>query len=96
MIHDLCIPLTMKIMGLGRPLYKAERIAAVLVIWVVLLCVLMGCPIRLPDVSEEGPDNVPGSRDILSHVTGLVSIRGIFPGIAGTATGLTHSLVNTQ
>jgi hypothetical protein len=42
MFHELCNPLTMKIMALGRPLYEAERIAAVITVWVVLLCAMMG------------------------------------------------------
>jgi len=42
MHHDFCNPLTIKIMALGRPLYEAERIAAVIVVWVVMICALAG------------------------------------------------------
>jgi hypothetical protein len=81
MLHDLCNPLTMKIMALGRPLYEAERIAAVIVVCVVLLCALMGYTVRLPGVPEDEPDDLSGSRGIPG--TGPASTCGIFPALAG-------------
>jgi hypothetical protein len=87
MLTDICNPLTLKIMGLGRPLHEAERIASVLVIWVVLLCAIMGYTIRPPG-SEGDPGNLPGSFGFVTHGNADVTGCGIFPAVPGTAVGL--------
>lgn len=85
MYRELTHPLTMRIMALGRPPEEAERIAAVITVWVVLLCGLMGCPVsreKEPVVAGEEPSRPhctpsPGSR--------IAGTCGIFPALAGTA-----------
>jgi hypothetical protein len=95
MITKLCIPLTLKIMGLGRPLYEAERIAMVMIVWVVLLCAMMGYTIHLPGVPGCDPDDLPGSRGSRPHGTARVNGCGIFPAGAGTAAGFSRVLLHT-
>lgn len=92
MLAELCIPLTLKCMGFGRPLDEAERIAAIMIVRVVLLCALMGCTICLPGK----PDRQSSSYGIPLHGTGPVIGCGIFPGTAGTAPGHTRSPPDTQ
>lgn len=96
MLHDLCNPLTIKIMALGRPLHEAERIAAVIVIWVIMICALTGCTIGVAGVPEREPDNGSGSSGLPARDTGRVSICGIFPVFAGTATDTSRALLHTQ
>jgi len=86
MLADICIPLTLKIMGIGRPLSEAERLTSVIVIWVVLLCTLLGYTIAC-----SGSKGEPGGRH---RLTGSVSRGnagvtgcGIFPVVPGTAVG---------
>lgn len=80
MLHELCIPLTMKAMAFGHPLYEAQCIAAIIVLQLVLLCTLVGYRIVPPE--ETGPDcEVFPGRDRVS----LFRICGIFPAPAGTA-----------
>jgi len=92
MLADICIPLTLKIMGIGRPLYEAEQIASVIVIWVVLLCTMMGVTIRLPG-SEDEPGDLPGSCEAVTRGNADVSGCGIFPVVPGTAVGITPVLL---
>lgn len=92
MLADICISLTLKIMGLGRPLYEAERITSVLVIWVVLLCALTGYTIRLPGV-EGGPGDRPGSCGSVARNDADVTGCGIFPAGPGTAVGFSPVLL---
>ncbi|MDD4137076.1 MAG: hypothetical protein PHT99_04165 [Methanoregula sp.] len=94
MMTDLCIPLTMKVMGLGLPLSEAGRIAALTIIWVLLLCAMMGYTIRLPGVPE--PDEPSGSAILRSRSAGHVILCGILPAIPGTAPGLPRSLLQPQ
>ena len=92
MLTKLCIPLTLKCMGLGRPLDEAERIAGIMIVRVVLLCALMGCTICLPGK----PDRQSRSYGIPLHDTGPVIGCGIFPVPAGTAPGHTRSPPDTR
>ena len=92
MLADICIPLTLKIMGIGRPLYEAERIASVIVVWVVLLCTMMGVTIRLPG-SEGEPGEGPGSCGSVTCGNAGVSGCGIFPVGPGTAVGFSPVLL---
>jgi hypothetical protein len=96
MITELCIPLTLKIMGIGRPLLEAERIAAIMIVRVVLLCAMMGYTISLPGVPRKQTDDLSGSRGIRSHGTVPVIGCGIFPATAGTAPGFTRSSPDTR
>jgi len=52
MFNELCIPVTMKVMALGHSLYVAQYLAAVAVLQMVLLWILLGYRVVLPD--EEG------------------------------------------
>jgi len=45
----------MKIIGSGRPLYDAERLAAVILVRVVLLCAMIGYLITIPGLMEKEP-----------------------------------------
>jgi hypothetical protein len=96
MLTELCIPLTLKYMGLGHPLYEAERIAGVMVVWVVLLCAMMGYTISLPGISRKEMDDLSGSRGIHAHGTVPVIGCGIFPARAGTSPGFTRSPPDTR
>ena len=96
MITELCIPLTLKIMVLGWPLYEAERIAAIMIVWVVLLCAMMGYTISLPGIPRKETDDLSGSRGIHTHGTVPAIGCGIFPVTAGTAPGFTRSPPNTR
>lgn len=84
---DICISLTLKIMGLGRPLYEAERIASLLVLWVVLLCAMTGYTIR-PSGPEDEPGDRPGSCGLVTRGEADVTGCGIFPVVPGTAVGI--------
>jgi hypothetical protein len=113
MFHDLCNPLTMKLMALGRPLQeaeehssspppdflayrKAERLAAVIVVWVVVLCAMMGYTISIAGVPEREPDNRSGPRGLPCRRTGRVNGCGILPAGAGNTVGSARSLLHTQ
>jgi len=94
MIRNLCIPLTLKILGLGRPLHNAERLAAAMIVWVVLLCALMGFTLRLP-AAEDEPGNQSGSHALGRGIV-PVTYCGIFPGIPGTGPGPSRSFLHMQ
>jgi hypothetical protein len=96
MLRNLCTPLTMKILGLGCPLHKAERIAAVMVVWVVLLLAMMGYTVTTTGVPERDPDNESGSPCISLHGTAPVSICGSLPAGAGIMVGSPRSLLHTR
>jgi hypothetical protein len=94
MLQELCTPLTMKVLGLGCPLCKAERIAAVMVVWVVLLCAMMGFTISAAGMPERELDNGSGSSGHPLHDTALVSICGNLPVRTGNMVGSARSLLH--
>lgn len=96
MLHDLFNPLTMKLMALGHPLHEAERLAAVMVVWGVLLCTMMGFTISIAGVPEREPDNRSGSFGLSAHGTGCAGICGILSAGAGNTVGSARSLLHTQ
>jgi hypothetical protein len=73
MQFDLSTPLTLKFMGLGRPLREAERITAFIVTSMVMVLTLMGYRIRFSD--NESPEE----KEDLPYI-----IPGIHTGIAGS------------
>lgn len=77
-------PLTMKILSLGRPLYEAERIAAVLTIWAVLLCAMMGFSFAIDRVPQQDRNDRSRPAGRPAPGTGIAGMRGILPGSAGT------------
>ena len=92
MHHDFCNPLTMKIMALGRPLHEAEQIAAVIVIWVVMIGAMTGLTISIAGVPERDPDN--GSGYLLPlHGTGPASTGEISPAVNGAVVKTPRSLL---
>jgi hypothetical protein len=93
MLHELCIPLTMKIMALGHPLHAAQCLAAVILIHVVLLCTVMGYRVARPDVIRW-----PDRPFILNRDSKAVVVRicGIFPALTGTAADTSRALLFTQ
>ncbi|MDO9326302.1 MAG: hypothetical protein Q7T80_15230 [Methanoregula sp.] len=60
MLRDFCIPLTMKIMGLGLPLHKAERLAALIVIECLVVYTIMGY--RFPAREPEPDTGIPSAH----------------------------------
>ncbi len=94
MLHDLCNPLTIRIMGFGCPLHEAERIAAVIVVWVIMICAMTGCTISVAGVPEREPDNLSGLPGIIISGTGPVSICGIFPAGFGNAGIMSRTLLH--
>jgi hypothetical protein len=93
MFHELCIPLTMKIMALGHSLHDAQCLAAAIVFQVVLLCTMMGYRIDQPDEMNRQAIPAPLNRDSRN---GVVRICGIFPARTGTAADLYRTLLFTQ
>jgi hypothetical protein len=93
MLHELCIPLTMKIMALGHPLHAAQCLAAVILIQVVLFCTVMGYRVAQPDGMSR-----PTIPDILNHDSRAVVVRicGILLAVTGTAADNTRALLFTQ
>lgn len=94
MHHDFCNPLTMKIMALGRPLHEAEQIAAVIIIWVVMIGAMTGLTISIAGVPQRDPDNGSGSVYLLPlHGTGPVSACEISPAVTGAVAKTPRSLL---
>jgi hypothetical protein len=91
---ELCIPLTMKIMAAGHPLYEAERLSAIVFFLLVLLLTLSGYRIVLP-VDGTGPDELPHSSGMPRECSGVVlNMCGIFPAGTGTAGAHTRALLH--
>jgi 1-acyl-sn-glycerol-3-phosphate acyltransferase len=74
MYFDLSTPLTLKFMGLGRPLREAERITGFIVTSIIMVLTIMGYRIRVagnenePDDAVRRPYVIPG---IHTGFTGL-------------------------
>jgi len=93
MLHELCIPLTMKIMALGHPLHAAQCLAAVILIHVVLLCMVMGYRVVLSDgIYRPADPDIPH----YDRKAGVVCKCGIFPAVTGTAADNNRALLFTQ
>jgi hypothetical protein len=93
MLHELCNPVTMKLMALGRPLHEAERLAAVIVVWVVLLYAMMGYTLSIEGIPRQVRDrwSRPGwSSHESSSRRGMC---GILPVVAGIAVGQGRTLL---
>ena len=90
MLNELCIPMTMKVMALGHPLYEAQYLAAVAVLQIVLLWTLLGYRVVLPD--EEGWLEC---RAVSLWAFGISSldIRGILPVFTGIAGNNSRALL---
>jgi hypothetical protein len=71
---DLLPRLTIRIMGLGYPLHKAERIVRFLMTGIVVVVTIMGYTIR-----PTGEENSSDERTRISSET-----PGIHPGITGS------------
>jgi hypothetical protein len=95
MIKDLSTPVTTTITGADHPLCKAERIASVIVVRVVLLCALAGCRIRHTGSRDE-PEELSGSPAVLFPGPGHAIDCGIIPVQAGTAYGFARSITDIQ
>jgi hypothetical protein len=95
MFHELCVPLTIKIMALGHSLYEAQRMAAVIVLQVVVLCMMMGYRVVLPDEMSRADCPVY----LIAGRAGSVPCMGtcgIFPADTGTAADSNRALLFTQ
>ena len=65
MLHELCNPVTTKLMALGQPLHEAEKLAAVIVVWVVLLYAMMGSTLSFEGIPQQV--GTGGSRRCIRH-----------------------------
>lgn len=79
MLHELCITVTMRLVGLGHSLAEAQELAALVVLGLVLLCTLLGYRMVLP---EEFRPLYPA---VIVPVCSVVGIRGLIPAGAGIA-----------
>jgi len=79
MQFDLSTPLTLKLMGLGRPLREVERIAGFLMTSMIMVLTIMGYRIRI-DGEDSEPDRIPGPNDIPGIHTGFMGsdLRGMW------------------
>jgi hypothetical protein len=93
MYHELCIPLTTKIMALGHPLHAAQCLAAVITFQVVLIYTVTGYRIAGPEKMGR-----PAFSVILAceDRSGVVRMCGIFPALTGTAADTSRALPFTQ
>ena len=57
-----CHALALRIMGLGYSLHDAERIAGIVILWVVLLCIVTGSAFSFPDMEAEEPGDARACR----------------------------------
>jgi hypothetical protein len=80
MLDEICMPVTMRLVGLGHSLYEAQCLAAGIVLHLVLLCTLLGYRVVPPD--EVRPAYPAVVRACIVPVPG---IRGSLPAGAGTA-----------
>jgi hypothetical protein len=94
MLREPCIALTIKILALGRPLSEAERLAAVITVWVVLLRAMMGYAIPREGAPQQACDDVgrPGSTPVQGGIVAIIC--GILPAPAGTAGGPVRTLLH--
>ena len=87
MQFDLCTPLTLKFMGLGRSFHEAERITGFIVTSVVMVLTLMGyriCNTRDADQADE-------------QINRPCTIPGIHPGFSGSKScGFGHIVVDAR
>jgi hypothetical protein len=87
MFRELCNPVTMNLMALGHPLHRAERLAAVIVLWVVLLCTMTGCTISVTGIPQQARDDETGLLYTHAPAQGshIADICGILPVVTGNA-----------
>lgn len=85
MFRELINPLTLKILALGRPLHEAERIAAVITVWVILLSVMMGYTLTIDGVPQQARNEEARMYGIPIQSSSVADICGIFPVATGTA-----------
>lgn len=62
MCCETCHALALRIMGLGYSLHDAERIAGLVILWVVLLCIVTGSAIPLPGMAAKEPGDPRACR----------------------------------
>lgn len=111
MFHELCNPVTMRLVAPGHPLHNIEelcssplpgfracrnvkRLAAGIVLWVVLLC-------TMTDFTTSGNGKPQQARDdkirpgcALPQGSVIAGICGILPAIAGTAGTQSRTLLH--
>jgi hypothetical protein len=83
MLNEPCIPVMMRLAAEGRTLVDAERIAALIVLPVILLWAMMG--IAAPALTYAFP---PGQQSVqFSHgpACRVIRISGLLPVVTGTA-----------
>jgi hypothetical protein len=69
-------------MGLGYSLHDAERIAGIVILWVVLLCLVTGSAVSFPGMEAEEPGDARASR---TGTTGTAKAPAMFS--KGTGSG---------
>jgi hypothetical protein len=80
MCCNACHALALRITGPGLPLQEAERIAGLVILWLVLLCAMTGCTVVLPGVPEEEPAGV-------LRYPAPIGSGTVFPGTPGAFAG---------
>jgi len=91
MFRELTHTLTLKILAFGRPLYEAERIAAVITVWVVLLCAMTGRPAIRDCMPKQVWEETSRPHCTIVQGSIIAGTCGIFPAAAGTAGIPAHS-----
>jgi len=94
MFRELCNPVTMKLVALGHPLHIAEKLAAVIVLWVVLLCTMTGYTISVTGIPQQARDEEIRLLHTPSQGSVVTGICGILPASAGTAGELSRDLLH--
>jgi hypothetical protein len=82
MFHELCIPVTMRLVALGHPIDDAKRLADAMMLQLVLLCTLLGFRV----VRQDGEGRV-AERAVMLRASGVVpgGMFRILPAPAGIA-----------
>jgi hypothetical protein len=86
----------MKLMALGRPLHEAERLAVVVVVWVVLLCAMMGYTLSIEGIPQQVRDRWSRPDPITHECSICMGMCGILPVVTGIAVGHARTLLHTQ
>jgi hypothetical protein len=93
MLHELCNPVTMKLMALGRPFHEAERLATVIVVWVVLLYAMMGYTLSIEGIPQQVRDRWSRTLHTPSRDSTCMGMCGILPVFTGIAVGQGRTLL---
>lgn len=83
----------MKLMALGRPLHEAERLAAVIVVWVVLLYAMMGYTLSIEGIPQQVRDQWSRPCPISHEGSTGMGMCGVLPVVTEIAVGHGRTLL---